>query len=179
MPFPKWITEFLAHLADTTSNRNTAKFLMVFDMESSVRDKVAALAEDEHALILACLLGESTALRLYHNFVNFGGRRTCPEAKLAVLEGLGPLATPFLLSVLDLDLASCQYPEPATLEATMTAAEFCEANAGRQLNFCNENFVLYLPWMARAILNQSSCHPTVIAQVFKDAHSVFRASLET
>ena len=64
------------------------------------------LAEAGHAHILMHSPGESTALRLYHNFVNFGGRRTRLEAKLEVLEGLGPLATPFLLPVSALDSAS-------------------------------------------------------------------------
>ena len=111
--------------------------------------------------------------------MNFGGRRTRSEEKLAVLEGLEPIATPFLLPALALNLASCQFPEPATLEAATTAAEFCKANAGRQLNFRNAKFVVYPPWMARSILGQSYCDPAVVAQVVREAHQDFRASLET
>ena len=121
----------LAHPAEGASNQNTAKFLTAFDAGSSAAARTAALAEDEHACILARSPGKSTAFRLYHKFVNFGGRRTCPEAKLVVLEGLGPLATLFLLPVLALDLASCRVPELGSLEATTTAAEFRKANAGR------------------------------------------------
>ena len=163
MPFPNWKAALLACPTEASGNQNTAEFLMAFGMGSSPTDRDTTLAEDEHELILVRLLGESTALRLYHNFVNFGGYRTCPEANLAVLEGLVPLATPFLLPALALDLASCQVPEPATLEESTTAAEFCEANRGRQLNFHNEKFVVCLPWMAKVILGQSSCDPTVVA----------------
>ena len=68
--------------------------------------RTAVLAEDEHALILAHSLGKSTALCLYGNFVNFGRRRTCLDAKLGALEGLEPLVAPFLLPALALGLAS-------------------------------------------------------------------------
>ena len=102
----------IAHLGETAGNQNTAKFLTAFGVSSSAAFQTAALAEYEHALILARSTGESTALHLYHNFLNFGGRRICPEAKLAVLEGLGHLAAPFLLPVPALDLASFQVPDP-------------------------------------------------------------------
>ena len=107
MTFPNWRMALIAHPVETGSNPNTAKFLTTIGMGSSATDRAAALAEDEHALILARLPGKSTMLCLYHNFVNFDGRRTCPEAKLAVLESLGPLVTPFLLPTLALDLATC------------------------------------------------------------------------
>ena len=130
MFLPNWKAALHAHLAETTGNRNTTKFLTAFGMGSRATDRAAALVEDKHALILARLPGNSTALRLYHNFVNFGGYRTCPEAKLAVLEGLEPLTTLLLLPALALDLASCQVPEPETLEATTTVGEFRKANTG-------------------------------------------------
>ena len=138
----------LDHPAEAAGNRNTAKFLTAFNTGSSAAARTAALAEDEHALILARSPGKSTALHLYHNFVNFGGLWTCLEAKLAVLEGLGSLVPPFLLPALALDLASYRVPDPTTLEATTTVAEFREANAGRRINFCNTKFVVFPPWMA-------------------------------
>ena len=70
-------------------------------------DQATMFAEVKHALIFAHFPGKSTALCLYYNFVNFGRCQTCPEAKLVVLEGLEPLATPFLLMILDLGLVSC------------------------------------------------------------------------
>ena len=94
MSFLDWKMALLAHPAEATVNQNTSKFLTAFGAGSSAAAITTALAEDEHALILARSPGESTALLPYHNFVNFGGRRTCPEAKLAVLEILGPLAPP-------------------------------------------------------------------------------------
>ena len=60
----------------------------------------------------------------------------------------------------------------------MTAADFCEATAGQQINFRNAKFVVCLPWMAKAILGQSSLDPAAVAQVIKDAHGVFWASLD-
>ena len=84
MPFPNWRKALLAHPAEAASNRNNAKFLAAFCKGSSAATRTTALAEDEHALILAHSPGVSK-LCLYGNFVNFGGRRTCPGAKLAVL----------------------------------------------------------------------------------------------
>ena len=105
MLIPNWRTELLAHPAEAAGNRNTSEFLAAFCAGLSAATRTAALAEDEQALILARSLGKSK-LCLYHNFVNFGRRRTCPGAKLAVLEGPRPLAFPFLLPASTLDLAS-------------------------------------------------------------------------
>ena len=49
---------------------------------------------------------------------------------MAALEVLGPLATPFFLPALVLDLARYRVPEPATLEATATAVDFRKATTG-------------------------------------------------
>ena len=58
--------------------------------------------------------------------------------KLAVLEGLGTLVTPFLFLELDLVfLASCQVPELEELATAATAAEFLGATTARQLDFCS------------------------------------------
>ena len=100
MSFPNWRTVLLAHPTETAVDRNTVEFLTEFGIGLSATDRSAAL-------ILACSPGKSTALCLYHNFVNFGGSRTGTEAKFAVLEGLGPLASTFLLPVPALDSASC------------------------------------------------------------------------
>ena len=107
MLFPNWRTAWLTHPVETSGDQNTAKFLTAFGMGLSATEWSAALAEDRHVLILTCSPGESTAIHLYHNFVKFGRRRTRPEAKLAVLEDLGPLATPSILPVLALDSESC------------------------------------------------------------------------
>ena len=61
----------------------------------------------------------------------------------------------------------------------MIAPEFYKASAGCRLDFCNAKFVVCPPWIARAILSQSYRNPTVVAQVVRDAHRVFGASLET
>ena len=76
---------------------------MVFGAWSSASNQAAVLAEDKHVLTLTHSLGESTALYLYHNFVNFGGCRTHPAAKMVVMEGLGPLTTLFHLPEWALD----------------------------------------------------------------------------
>ena len=172
MPFPNWRTTLIAHPTEAAGNRNTAEFLAAFCAGSSAATRTAVLAEDDHTLILARSPGESK-LCLYHNFVIFDGCQTCPGVKLAVLEGLGPLTPPFLLPALALNSASCQVPDPETLTATTTAEKFCETTAGQQNNFCNANFVVCPPWMAKDILGQSSCNPVAVAQVVKNAHRVF------
>ena len=70
------------HPTEAAGDFNTADFLMAFCVALSAADQAAALAEDRHALILARSRGESTALRLYHNFVIFGVRRNLPEEKM-------------------------------------------------------------------------------------------------
>ena len=66
MPFPNWKAASLAHPAETAGDQNTNEIPTAFSMGLSALYRAVALAEDEHALILALSPGKSTALRLYH-----------------------------------------------------------------------------------------------------------------